>query len=91
MNVSLSSHSLKGVRLGNPRGNGWNKSNTKAIISEDGLQANSSAEQEYQFVYAEKGFGIHWRYSRKVNFPGTILYYFEIPQMSSSADRSIFN
>jgi hypothetical protein len=83
INVSVT---LKGVRLGNPPGNAWNKSNTKATISGDGLQANSSVEREYEFVYAEKGFGIHWKYSRKVNFPGTILYYFEITQMSFAAD-----
>jgi hypothetical protein len=57
----------------------------EATISEDGLKANSTAEQNRrQFVFAEKGFAISGEDCRKDKFPGTIIYYFELTKVSSS-------
>jgi hypothetical protein len=73
---------FKSKRLRNPLKNGWNRSNTNAIISFNGLQV-SDYREHFSIVFAKKGFPISGELSRKEdNFPGTILYYFEVIQIS---------
>jgi hypothetical protein len=51
------------------------------IISPDGLQVDSIAP--FLHVFAEKGFAISGALCRKDNFPGTIMYYYEVTHMAS--------
>jgi hypothetical protein len=70
-------------RLGNPKQNGWEVSNTDAIISSNsnGLLASDNTGA-WLNVFAKKGFPITGQLSRTDNFPGTILYYFEVTIIS---------
>jgi hypothetical protein len=68
--------------LRNPEQNGWEVFNTGAIISSNGLLANNNIGT-WRNVIAKKGFPITEELSRKDNFPGTILYYFEVTNMSN--------
>jgi hypothetical protein len=69
-------------RLCNPEKNGWKVPNTDAIISSNGLLACYNTG-EWHNVFSKKGFPISGELCRKDNFPGTILYYFEVTQISS--------
>jgi hypothetical protein len=73
-------------KLINPAGNVWNGTKTKAKISADGLEArNNTIPAEWLNVCASQGFGISAaEHSGMDNSQGTILYYFEISQMSGS-------
>jgi hypothetical protein len=69
-------------RLRNPEQNAWNNSSTNAIISFNGLQA-SDYREHLSIVFANKGFSISGELARKEdNFPGTIMYYFEVTKIS---------
>jgi hypothetical protein len=68
--------------ISNSKENGWNGANTKATISPDGLEADTKGEE---YVYALKGFAISLK--RKNFNNNTIVYYFEVKQQSSWADR----
>jgi hypothetical protein len=76
---------FQSIRLRNPEQNGWEVSNTDAIISFNGLYASDNTGFIWHNVFAKKGFPISGELSRTDNFPGTILYYFEVTQMSTSA------
>jgi hypothetical protein len=69
-------------RLKNPEQNCWEVANTDAIISSNGLCASDNTG-DWQNVYAKKGFPITGELSRTDSFPGTILYYFEVTNMST--------
>jgi hypothetical protein len=76
---------LKTKRLCNPEENRWSRSTTKARIAPNGLKA--SAKGYHQCVFAEKGFlisGADCRRQSADNFPGTILYYYEVRLMGTS-------
>jgi hypothetical protein len=75
---------LKTIRLKNSTGNRWKTSKTLAKISEDGLKATDNCCMEYTFVYASQGFSILGETLRKDDFPGTIVYYFEVTQMQAN-------
>jgi hypothetical protein len=69
-------------RLRNPEQNGWNDSNTNAIISSNGLQVSDNTGN-ISTVMAKKGFPISGQLARQEdNVAGTILYYFEVIQLS---------
>jgi hypothetical protein len=74
---------FKVKKLGNPKENVWNGTNRNATISADGLQA-SKGTSEWLNLSASKGFAISVEQCRMDHFPGTILYYFEVTQVSSS-------
>jgi hypothetical protein len=57
---------------------------TKAKITKKGLRAENPDADEWQHVFADKGFAISGEDCRKDKFPGTILYYFEVTKKSSS-------
>jgi hypothetical protein len=72
-------HNFQSKRFGNSVGNGWSRSNPEITISNCGLNASRNPNGFlFQNVYAEKGFPISGQNSREDNFPGTILYYYEI-------------
>jgi hypothetical protein len=76
---------FKTKRLCNPKGIRWVETKNKAKISEDGLKATSTADRySRQYVLSEKGFAISGEDCRKDNFPGTIIYYFEVTIASLS-------
>ena len=60
---------LKGKKLRNPAENRWKITNNG--IATDGLKANSNV-RGWRSISVEKGFAI------SVDFPGPILYYFEV-------------
>jgi hypothetical protein len=73
---------LHSFKVANPKGNYWVQNNRYITISPDGHKAKS----EYTFdVIAAKGFPIYWANSAPYDifFNGTILYYYEIAQLSS--------
>jgi hypothetical protein len=57
--------------------------NMAAKISPDGLKISDNTKRRGLNVYAEQGFDISKKF-RKDIFPGTIVYYFEITQVSES-------
>jgi hypothetical protein len=63
-----------------PTGIVWDPSKTDASISKCGLKATSSTHFKGVFAIATKGFAISGEQCRKENFqfPGTILYYYEV-------------
>jgi hypothetical protein len=63
--------------------NWLNEYNMVAKISPDGLKVSDNTKRRGLNVYAEQGFDLSRKF-RKDRFPGTIVYYFEITQMSSS-------
>jgi hypothetical protein len=67
----------------NPGQNDWEVSNTDAIIYSNGLLAHDNTGF-WNNVCAKKGFHITGELYRTDNFPGKILYYFEVTEMSSS-------
>jgi hypothetical protein len=69
-------------RLRNPDENGWEVSNTGAIISSNGL-LDSRNTGAYPNIFAKKGFPISDELSRTDNFPGTIVYYFEVTNLTA--------
>jgi hypothetical protein len=68
-------------RLVNPIGNRLNQANCKVKISPDGLKANSNEKNGWQYVFAEQAFCISGEKFWTDNFPGTIMYYFEVMEM----------
>jgi hypothetical protein len=66
---------MKTKRIRNPKGNGWEKGNTTATIL--GLKAHNPNKCG-RLVFAIEGFAISPEICRKDEFPGTILYYFEV-------------
>jgi hypothetical protein len=70
-------------RLRNPEQNGWEVSNTGAIISSNRLLANDYTKN-FLNVFAKKGFPINAELSRTDKFPGTILYYYEVTYTAPS-------
>jgi hypothetical protein len=58
--------------------NHWNLAQTKnnISISIDGLNATNNNKNRYETISAEKGFTI------SVDFPGPVLHYFEVTDMS---------
>jgi hypothetical protein len=68
---------FKGKIVANPRGIVWDGSNTAASISECGLKAINNTDDS-QWVFATEGYAISGEQCRKENFPGTIVYYFEV-------------
>jgi hypothetical protein len=76
---------IKCKRLQNPKGNGLCRPKTKVKISSDGLKAKNINQNEWHYVFAKKGFAVSGVHSRPDNYPGTILYYFEVKliQMTS--------
>jgi hypothetical protein len=66
-------------RLRKPTGNAWGRSNAEITISNGGLNASKNTNGwQFRNVYAEKVFPISGEHSREDNFPGTILYYYEV-------------
>jgi hypothetical protein len=77
---------LKTKQVNNPEHNIWNSTKTKALISGCGLEAGDN-RNEWVNVYAVKGFHISRQHSRKNNnFPGTIVYYYEIIEIDHPLD-----
>jgi hypothetical protein len=68
----------------NPKQNVWSGTNTKVTISADGLNA-INVNDERMDVFAVKGFAISGENCPRENFPGTIIYYFEVTQRSSGS------
>jgi hypothetical protein len=74
---------IKTKRLCNPaEGNSWNrrKLGINQIVSENGLDADPSANYWIRVLYAQHGFPISIENTRADNFRGTIIYYFEVKQ-----------
>jgi hypothetical protein len=69
--------------VNNPGPNSWNLTKTKTTISANGLEAVNNKD-EWLNVFAVKGFPICVEHSREDNFPGTIVYYFEVMEMKSA-------
>jgi hypothetical protein len=69
------------ILIANPKGFVWDRSKTDASvnISECGLKATNT-RYEFGFAIATEGYAISGEHCRKENsqFPGTILYYYEI-------------
>jgi hypothetical protein len=64
---------VKTKRLRNPKKITWDRTRTRRVnVTATGTGSGP------KLVYAMKGFPISAELSRKDNFPGTILYYFEI-------------
>jgi hypothetical protein len=63
-------------RLRNSHGNHWNGTHTTATVAADGL--NVSITNGFPNVLAEQPFPISGPLSRMDEFPGTILYYYEV-------------
>jgi hypothetical protein len=80
---SSSNHGLEW----NPEENGWEVSNTGAIISSNGLLVSDNT-QTWQNVFAKEGFPISGELSCTDKFPGTILYYFEVTLMADLGNFS---
>jgi hypothetical protein len=70
------------MRVQNPKANRW--TGAKVKISGNGLKASTRANPFKYYLVAEKGFIISPEHCRKDNFPGTILYYYEVTKMKSS-------
>jgi hypothetical protein len=71
----------------NPAENQWGSATTDAIISPDGLTASVALGMPEEHVYAIEGFPIVRRLCRNGNFPGTILYYYEVTEVVPSEDE----
>jgi hypothetical protein len=70
-------------QLGNPKGNRFHESNRNVKISQDGLKVeNIKDTRPRPHVYAEQGFDISGDSRKEDNFTGTIIYYFEVKQIS---------
>jgi hypothetical protein len=83
LEILLKSCCFKGKKLGINKGNRWNQSITEVTISADGLQANNKLDFSWT-VIAERGFPIYIQRShQKDHVPGSIVYYYEVTQMSS--------
>jgi hypothetical protein len=87
---------LQTKRLINSKGIRWNGAKSEAKISWDGLKARIRSDwfpfyfSYWQYVFANKGFVISEAYSRKDNFPGTIVYYFEVTQIATIKSMIMF-
>lgn len=77
-------------RLMNPQQNEWEVSNTGAIISFNGLCVSVNTGFE-QHVFARQGFPISGELCRPDNFPGTVVYYFEVATIAKTSDYSWVN
>jgi hypothetical protein len=75
---------IQSKRVRNPEQNGWEVSKTDAKISSNGLVASHITKFYWESIYAKKGFPITGELTRTDNFPGTILYYFEVSILRSS-------
>jgi hypothetical protein len=62
--------------VSNPR-NRWNRTNTGATITADGLNVSNNING-FPNVFAEQPFPISGQLCRMDEFPGTILYYYEV-------------
>jgi hypothetical protein len=73
---------IKCKKVCNPKKNVWDGSNTKATISNDGLNARNEYDTigNRRIVFAEKAFAISGENCRIGQFPGNIIYYFEVTQ-----------
>jgi hypothetical protein len=73
--------------VANIKGNRWKGSNTAAIISPDGLKAMTKKKKNMVNIFAVEPFPISTVAgepgTRKDNFLGTILFYFEVTQTAS--------
>jgi hypothetical protein len=58
--------------------NRWNGTNTRATVATDGLTVSNTNANEYPNVFAEQPFTISGPQCRMDDFPGTILYYYEV-------------
>jgi hypothetical protein len=67
----------KTKRVRNPHANRWNKNNTTAKVAADGLHVSSYTLGSPN-VFAEQPFLISGPQCRMDEFPGTILYYYEV-------------
>jgi hypothetical protein len=72
-------------KLYNMKGNRWKKSNRNVTISRGGLNLGNTTERR-PHVFAEQGFDISGDSRKEDNFTGTIIYYFEVTQMSHARD-----
>jgi hypothetical protein len=74
---------FKTKRLCNPKSNCWSAKSvlSSALISADGLCIIAN---RYDGAEAEQGFGISVKNARNDDFPGTILYFFEVTQLTST-------
>jgi hypothetical protein len=78
---------LKARRFVKLEANRWDESKcstNNATISTDGLQATKNSRKEWTCICAEHGFHLPGLNYRMDNFPGTIVHYFEITQISPS-------
>jgi hypothetical protein len=57
--------------------NRWSKSNSNVTISQNGLNVSNNTN-EWQDVFAVQTFLISGPQCRMDEFPGTILYYYEV-------------
>jgi hypothetical protein len=62
----------------------------RILISSNGLQVSDNTDtMNFPIVFAKKGFPISGELSRKEDdFPGTILYYFEVTQLSEKTQTN---
>jgi hypothetical protein len=90
---------LQTKRLFNSKGIRWNEPKSEAKNSSDGLKASVSFSCDglrmwtlypsgYQYVVANEGFVISEAYSGMDNFPGTIVYYFEVTRIATNINNS---
>jgi hypothetical protein len=70
---------FKTKRVYNPDQNSWNRTTTNAIVSADRLNVSSTHDRTN--VYAENSFAISGKEYRADSFPGTIIYYYEGPDL----------
>jgi hypothetical protein len=85
---------FKVKRLMNSKGNHWVSTESNVKISWDKLKVSTRcdwlgvpADYKWKYVFAKKGFVISEACSRKDNFPGTIVNYFEVTR--STSERSV--
>jgi hypothetical protein len=83
LQINLPKYKFQSKRFTNPIKNGWEIFNRSVIISFNGLSARIITGIT-QSVSAKKGFPITGELSRTNNFPGTILYYYEVTDILSS-------
>jgi hypothetical protein len=80
----LLNYNFKTKRLQIPKANYWNRCNKEAIICpQDGLTAANASIKEAVNVSAMEGFPIAAELCRNDEYPGTIVYYFEVTNLST--------
>jgi hypothetical protein len=78
---------LKSKRLRNPKQNGWTEPRKEGPLTSQLHASNNSNDVDGGItVWSEKGFPISGKLSRKDDFPGTIIYYYEVAAIAM-ADR----